>query len=244
MGKYYWLKLMNDFFTQPKIKKLRKIAGGDTYTIIYLKMQLLSLKNDGKLYFENIENNFIEEIALTIDEDVDNVAVTVQYLQSQGLIETSDNFEYLMTETQSLIGSESESAERVRRHREKKKEQKALQCNGDVTECNTEKRREELETELESEKEKKKKPVRHKYGEYNNVLLSDEDHEKLVNEFPIDYQERIERLSEYMASTGKSYKNHLATIRNWARKDKKPEHNADKEFSFKDLKFDEEGNLI
>ena len=85
---------------------------------------------------------------------------------------------------------------------------------------------------------------KHKYGEYNNVLLSDEDYDKLVNEFPIDYQERIERLSEYMASTGKSYKNHLATIRNWARKEKKPEHNTDKEFSFKDLKFDEEGNLI
>lgn len=65
-----------------------------------------------------------------------------------------------------------------------------------------------------------KKPVRHKYGEYKNVLLSDEDLQKLKTEFPRDYQERIERLSSYMASTGKSYKSHLATIRNWARKDK------------------------
>lgn len=62
------------------------------------------------------------------------------------------------------------------------------------------------------------KPVRHKYGEYNNVLLTDEDLDKLKAEFP-DWQARIERLSSYMASTGKSYKNHLATIRNWARKD-------------------------
>lgn len=66
----------------------------------------------------------------------------------------------------------------------------------------------------------KSKNVRHKYGEYKNVLLSDEDMEKLKNEFPSDYEERIERLSSYVASTGKSYKNHLATIRNWARKDK------------------------
>lgn len=64
------------------------------------------------------------------------------------------------------------------------------------------------------------KPIRHKHGEYNNVLLSDEDFTKLKSEFPADYQDRIERLSSYMASTGKSYKNHLATIRNWARKDK------------------------
>lgn len=65
----------------------------------------------------------------------------------------------------------------------------------------------------------KEKSVRQKYGEYRNVLLSAGDLEKLKGEFP-DWQERIERLSSYMASTGKSYKNHLATIRNWARADK------------------------
>ena len=64
------------------------------------------------------------------------------------------------------------------------------------------------------------KKVRHKYGEYKNVLLSDEDMEKLKTEFPNDYEERIEKLSSYIASVGKTYKNHLATIRNWARKDK------------------------
>lgn len=74
----------------------------------------------------------------------------------------------------------------------------------------------------------KAKPVRQKYGEYKNVLLTDQDLEKLKTEFPSDWQERIERLSAYMASTGKTYKNHLATIRNWARKDKtqpKPQQN-------------------
>ena len=63
------------------------------------------------------------------------------------------------------------------------------------------------------------KPTRHKYGLYENVLLTDEDYQKLVAEFPHDYSERIERLSEYIASTGKKYKSHLATIRSWARKD-------------------------
>ena len=65
-----------------------------------------------------------------------------------------------------------------------------------------------------------KNPPRHKYGMYNNVLLTDEDMEKLQAEFPHDYTDRIERLSEYIASTGKSYKSHLATIRAWSRKDK------------------------
>ena len=64
-----------------------------------------------------------------------------------------------------------------------------------------------------------KRETRHKYGEYSNVLLTDSDMEKLQEEFPTDWEERIERLSAYMASTGKTYKNHLATIRNWARRD-------------------------
>lgn len=67
----------------------------------------------------------------------------------------------------------------------------------------------------------RKKPVKHKYGEYNNVLLTDEEYQKLQTMFP-DIQDRIERLSEYVASTGKSYKSHYATIRAWARKDNKP----------------------
>ena len=82
-----------------------------------------------------------------------------------------------------------------------------------------------------------KKSIRHKYGEYDNVLLSDEDFQKLTNEFPIDYLQRIERLSEYIASTGKTYKNHLATIRAWARKEK-PKNEPKKEgFSFMDIDF-------
>lgn len=62
--------------------------------------------------------------------------------------------------------------------------------------------------------------TRHKFGEYSNVLLTDSDVQKLKTEFPTDWEERIERLSSYMASSGKSYKNHLATIRNWERRDR------------------------
>lgn len=77
---------------------------------------------------------------------------------------------------------------------------------------------EETNTEMNKERENKR-PVRHMYGQYRNVLLSDEEMEKLMKEYPNDYQKRIERLSEYMASTGRIYKNHLATIRSWAKRD-------------------------
>ena len=88
-----------------------------------------------------------------------------------------------------------------------------------------------IQSESESEYESESinaKPQKHKYGEYQNVLLSDADMEKLKTEFPSDWQERIERLSEGIASKGYKYKNHLATIRSWAKRDKKQESQSDK----------------
>lgn len=79
--------------------------------------------------------------------------------------------------------------------------------------------KEQSTEELSTKKQSTKREPRHKYGEYQNVLLTDSDMQKLKTEFPTDWEERVERLSAYMASTGKTYKNHLATIRNWARRD-------------------------
>ena len=166
MGKrYYWLKLKDDFFKQKEIKKLRKIAGGDTYTIIYLKMLLLSINNDGKIYYDGIEDTFAEEIALELDEDAENVQLTIAYLLKSGLMVSRTESEVSMTKVPEMVGCESESAERVRRHREKKKLQEnqtellhcnepALHCNTDVTKCNTEK-----EKEKDIEKREKRKEL-------------------------------------------------------------------------------------
>lgn len=78
-----------------------------------------------------------------------------------------------------------------------------------------------INTKENNNTKRKENQVRHKYGEYQNVLLSDKEYEKLINEFPNDYHERIERLSEYIASTGKKYKDFLATIRSWAKRESK-----------------------
>lgn len=77
----------------------------------------------------------------------------------------------------------------------------------------------------------KAEPARHKYGEYKNVLLSDKDMEKLMAEFPDDYTKRIEALSAYMKSKGATYKDHLATIRNWARREKQEKPKSKNRFN-------------
>ena len=147
--RYFWLKLHKDFFQRKEIKRLRKIAGGDTYTIIYLKMLLRSIMSDGKLYFDGLEDDFAAEVALDLDESEENVQITITYLLNSGLLEMRSDDEYYLPDTKNSTGCETAVAARVRRHREK---QKALQCNTDVTQmkhlCNG-----EIEKELDKEKD-------------------------------------------------------------------------------------------
>ena len=157
--KYFWLKLKKDFFFFFAIKKLRSIAGGDTYTIILLKMYLLSLDKGGKIEFEGVEDTFAEELALELDEDASNVEIVLQYMEKRKLLEILSEKEFFMPYVLENTGSESESAERVRKLRERNR-QKTLQCNGDVTgsndnvrTCNTEI---EIEKELDIDTEKEK----------------------------------------------------------------------------------------
>lgn len=146
--RYYWLKLKEDFFKSKEIKKLRTIAGGDTFVIIYLKMQLISLKNDGKLFFDGIDDDFSSELALEIDEDVENVRVTIAFLERCGLLECVSSDEYFLSVIPEITGSETQSTIRSRKHR-------ALQCNANATlvqqECNKN-ATPEIEKEIDIEK--------------------------------------------------------------------------------------------
>ena len=228
--RYYWLKLKADWFSDKRIKKLRSIAGGDTHTIIYLKMMLLSLKDEGKLYFEGVEDNFASEIALALDEDAENVKLTLAFLQRHGLIEIGDDDEYQLTEVPEIIGSETASTIRSRECRERKRqlalEQKVLQCNtsetgGNVLQQNDSVERDkEIERDKESEKEgEKETPAHAAYGKFCNVFLSDAELDGLKSELPDKWEYYIDRLSAHIASSGKQYHNHAATIYKWAQED-------------------------
>jgi predicted phage replisome organizer len=118
--RYFWLKLHKDFFQRKEIKRLRKIAGGDTYTIIYLKMLLRSIMSDGKLYFDGLEDDFASELALDLDEKEENVQITIQYLLKSGLLEMCSDEEYYLPDTKDSTGCETAAASRMRRCRAKK----------------------------------------------------------------------------------------------------------------------------
>lgn len=123
--RYYWLKFKDDFFDSKRIKKLRKLAGGDTYIIIYLKMQLKALRTDGVLEFTGVEDNFAEELALDIDESPEDVRIVLTYLLTYGLCECSDNIHYFLPYVVENTGSETAGTQRWRDW----KNRKALETN-------------------------------------------------------------------------------------------------------------------
>lgn len=122
---YWWIKLYEGFFYTKEMKKLRRIAGGAVYTLIYLKMQQIAMKSCGKLYFDGIEDTFAEEIALTIDESPEDVSATLVLLEKMGLAKKVSDDEIYLPEVEQNTGSETKWAGKKREYRRAVAEKKA-----------------------------------------------------------------------------------------------------------------------
>ena len=133
--RYYWLQLKEDFFKTKEMKLMRKLPGGEEITIIYLKIMLVSLADEGKIFFEGLAEDLAEELSLLIDEDAEAVRMALIFLEQKKLLTTSDNYQYNLEQVPEMIGSETASARRVRKHRDS---QKVLHCNTEVTNRNGE----------------------------------------------------------------------------------------------------------
>lgn len=143
--RYFWLKLQNTYFNQLEQKKMRKQENGKDMQIIYLRMMLLSIDKGGYIYYQGVYDTLEEELAEEFSEDVSIVKETIQYLSDNNMISLDEESNCFLPQAVECTGSECYSAERVRRHREKK----SLQCNTHVTSCNEEKER-YIELEIEN----------------------------------------------------------------------------------------------
>lgn len=161
--RYYWIQLTQDFFKSKEMKLLRKIAGGDTHTIIYLKMMLISLEDGGCIYYDGLADNLAEEIALMIDENVEDIKITLLFLESKGLLTRKNDRDYFLEQVPEMVGSETASTRRSRKHRELT----ALHCNTIATTCNGDIEK-DIDTEIE--KDVDKNPVELIVEEYQSRI--------------------------------------------------------------------------
>lgn len=228
--RFYWLKLPEEFFAQKEIKRLRRIAGGDTYTVIYLKMLLRSLKDNGRLYFEGYESDFASEVALDIDEDVENVKVTIQFLLANKLIVACSDDEYELIAAKEMTGKETDVARRMRRLRNTENKMLPAQEQEhhnphNVRDC----AQMCVESETDIDKEKEKRESQTKSQSQNAPSL--EDAREYINErineneegWLLDSLKETDKFMDYYSSigwivNGYPVRDWKALARNWVRR--------------------------
>ena len=235
--KYYYLKLKENYFDDDSIVLLESMQDGVLYSNILLKLYLKSLKHGGRLQLDEDIPYTAQMIATITRQQIGTVERALQIFLKLGLVEVLDSGTFYMSNIELLIGQSSTEAERKRAARLQNKALSALRTSGGHL---SDIRPPEIEIKLEKEIEIKREieKVRpetghpsHTYGHYQNVFLTDEELADLQASFPAVWEQYIEKLSEYMASTGKRYQSHAATIRRWAGEDAKkaapPSRNRD-----------------
>ena len=235
--KYYYLKLKENYFDDDSVVLLESMQDGVLYSNILLKLYLKSLKHGGWLQLDEDIPYTAQMIATITRQQIGTVERALQIFLKLGLVEVLDSGTFYMSNIELLIGQSSTEAERKRAARLQNKALSALRTSGGHL---SDIRPPEIEIELEKEIEIKREieKVRpetgrpsHTYGRYQNVFLTDEELADLQASFPAVWEQYIEKLSEYMASTGKRYQSHAATIRRWAGEDAKktvtPSRNRD-----------------
>ena len=235
--KYYYLKLKENYFDDDSIVLLESMQDGVLYSNILLKLYLKSLKHGGRLQLDENIPYTAQMIATITRQQIGTVERALQIFLKLGLVEVLDSGTFYMSNIELLIGQSSTEAERKRAARLQNKALSALRTSGghlsDIRppEIELEKEKEiEIKREIEKVRPETGHPS-HTYGHYQNVFLTDEELADLQASFPAVWEQYIEKLSEYMASTGKCYQSHAATIRRWAGEDAKkavtPSRNRD-----------------
>ena len=235
--KYYYLKLKENYFDDDSIVLLESMQDGVLYSNILLKLYLKSLKHGGRLQLDEDIPYTAQMIATITRQQIGTVERALQIFLKLGLVEVLDSGTFYMSNIELLIGQSSTEAERKRAARLQNKALSALRISGGhLSDIRPPEIEIELEKEIEIKREREKvRPETghpsHTYGHYQNVFLTDEELADLQASFPAVWEQYIEKLSEYMASTGKRYQSHAATIRRWAGEDAKkavtPSRNRD-----------------
>ena len=211
--RYFWIQLAQDFFKSKEMKLLRKIAGGDTHTIIYLKMMLISLEDGGHIYYDGLADNLAEEIALVIDENVEDIKITLIFLESKGLLTRNSDRDYFLEQVPEMVGSETASTRRSRKHRELQK----LHCNTIATTCNG-------DIDKDIDKESNKTMVSSSLSEnlkHSGIRINNKQHQQLLEYVGLDGMsfDMLNRAIEITSEVYQpSFKYLRGVLENWKKK--------------------------
>ena len=235
--KYYWLKLKRDFFKRHDVRIIEEMPNGKDYILFYLKLLLESIDHEGNLRFSDTIPYNEQMLSVVTNTNIDIVKAAMSLFIELQMVEVFDDHTIYMNEVVNLIGSESESAKRVRNLREKQKalQCKALQCNADVTQCNENVTQSKIKS-IDKDKDLESVVVEEDNGNENVenfelmggslgkgvILLTDSQRESLLEKLGFDaFNHYIDKLSTFIIDKKAKVGNHYATILKWAKEDAK-----------------------
>lgn len=246
MADVKWIKITTDMFDNRKIKYLRKLPEGNNIVLIWVMLLTMAGRcNSGGMIF--LTENIPYTTKLLADElnfEEATVQLALKALAQLEMIVTDGD--YFMVagwqEHQNIEGMDKIREQNRLRKRKQREREKLVLDNGHVmsrdgheTDIERDKDKEENNIISSGEdnppppppsKPKKKEAIKHKYGEHKNVLLTDDEVEKLKVRFGSSYLDKIDRLSTGIALKGYKYKSHYLAILSWF-KDEEPPHPMD-----------------
>lgn len=211
--KYYWIKLRDTFMTSDAVDFLMAQKDGANYVVLYQMLCLKTINTGGEL------SRTIGEIIIPYDIDKivrdvkwfskDTVIVALDLYKKLHLIFKNENDILTIANYEKMVGSETQSAI----YKQEKKELENFQLNSnrykDIKILDIKNK----DNKIKEEKEKIKKK---KYGSYKNVLLTDEEYNKLLTEYKEDKTRKlITYLDEYIEMKGYKAKSHYLCIKKW-----------------------------
>ena len=233
MADVKWIKLTTDMFDNRKIKHLRRLPDGNNIVLLWVMLLTMAGRcNAGGMIFltENIPYT-TKMLADELGFEESTVILGIEALGQLNMVVTNNGYftiagweKYQNTDKLAELREYNRLAQQ--KSREKRK---MLGAVNDMSMTSQECQDTDIDIEKDKEIEEDKElsnstptaPKKHKYGEHQNVLLTDEEYDKLQERFPSDYSAKIETFSEAIARKGYKYKSHYLAILDWARRDAK-----------------------
>jgi len=220
--KYYWLKLKKDFFKRHDIRIIEEMPNGKDYILFYMKLLLESIGHNGELRFSQSIPYSDTMLATITNTNIDIVRSAVKIFSELHMMDMLEDGTIFMSQVNTMLGCETDFAEKKRLYREKKKQ---IPDNRGTKKDNV---RQEIEKEKEKEIEIdiEKEVDKIKFHDY--VYLTQEEHQKLIDEYKEqNVKEYIEKLDNYLTQhpdkklgEKKGYKDLYKTLRSWLNKDR------------------------
>ena len=215
--KYYWIRLKTDFFDQDTIDFLMGQENGAKYVVIYQMLMLKTAQQGGLLATQTSDLIIPYDVKKIVRDtkyfDFDTVTIALELFKKLGLVYEEENNILKLTEVEKLVGSEGKSAQWMRNKRARDNAHKQITTSSQTTSHSD--REIDIDKDIDKEKNKEiEKKAKHKYGEYKNVLLTDDEYQKLFNEYS-NADELITYLDEYIEMKGYKAKSHYLAIRKW-----------------------------